>query len=266
MTNKMATSLLSLSHKILHSTNGHNIIAITGGSGHVGKTWCSIALAHLLTQQGCRVLLFDGNLGLPGLNTQLKLTPSEKISDALTCSIPLNQIITSFDNSLDIITGTTQTQTLHTLSIANLQLICDDLLILATHYDYVILDLGPYYLNSTRFLSKLAKKICLLCTPNMLSLIDAYNIIKQLSQFAQPPHIQIVMNNMSSVKEADRAYATLINAIDNIPQYPLPPHVAILHDEHIPQAIKEYQPLTMVSPNCLASQDVKLLIQTLLRA
>ncbi|MDP6896369.1 MAG: P-loop NTPase, partial [Rhodospirillales bacterium] len=50
-----------------------NMIAIASGKGGVGKTWFSITLAQALAKRGCRVLLFDGDLGLANLDIQLGL-------------------------------------------------------------------------------------------------------------------------------------------------------------------------------------------------
>ena len=50
-----------------------------------------ITLAQALAKRGCRVLLFDGDLGLANLDIQLGLMPKQDLSSVIAGRLTLNQ-------------------------------------------------------------------------------------------------------------------------------------------------------------------------------
>ena len=59
---------------------GQNVIALASGKGGVGKTWLSVAVAQTLADKGEKVLLVDGDLGLPNVDIQLGLPTENDLS------------------------------------------------------------------------------------------------------------------------------------------------------------------------------------------
>ena len=113
------------------------------GKGGVGKTWFSITLAHALAQSGQKTLLFDGDLGLANIDIQLGLMPTHDLGSVIAGKITLNQAICHYDDgNFDIIAGRSGSGSLANVPISRLQLINDDLRLLAGGYDRVIVDLG----------------------------------------------------------------------------------------------------------------------------
>ncbi|MFN5553058.1 MAG: AAA family ATPase, partial [Hyphomonadaceae bacterium] len=51
------------------------IVAVASGKGGVGKTFIAVSLARSLAEQGERVLLVDGDLGLSNVDIQLGVQP-----------------------------------------------------------------------------------------------------------------------------------------------------------------------------------------------
>ena len=87
-------------------TKKRNMIAIASGKGGVGKTWFSITLAQALAKRGCRVLLFDGDLGLANLDIQLGLMPKQDLSSVIAGRLTLNQAVVDFtDGGFHVIAG-----------------------------------------------------------------------------------------------------------------------------------------------------------------
>ncbi|MBO4644571.1 MAG: AAA family ATPase, partial [Alphaproteobacteria bacterium] len=120
-----------------------NMIAVASGKGGVGKTWFSITLAHAFAQNGLKTLLFDGDLGLANIDIQLGLMPSHDLGSVITGKITLNQAICHYeDGNFDIIAGRSGSGSLSNVPLSRLQLINDDLRLLAGGYDRVIVDLG----------------------------------------------------------------------------------------------------------------------------
>ncbi len=122
--------------------NGNNIISIASGKGGVGKTTLAVTLAHALSKEGMKVLLFDGDLGLSNIDIHLNITPTETLDNVIKMNDPLHLAVTHDTNiNCDVISGHSGDQALANLNASQLKLLMDDLLILASYYDKVIIDL-----------------------------------------------------------------------------------------------------------------------------
>ena len=123
--------------------SGQNMIAIASGKGGVGKTWLAITLTHALAQQKLRALLFDGDLGLANLDIQLGLMPKHDLGSVIAGRLTLNQAVLTYEEgNFDIIAGRSGSGGLANVPVSRLQILGDDLNLLAAAYDKVIIDLG----------------------------------------------------------------------------------------------------------------------------
>ena len=122
---------------------GRNMAAVASGKGGVGKTWFAITLSHALAKSGTRTLLFDGDLGLANLDIQLGLMPKNDLGGVISGRMTLNQAIIPYpEGNFDIIAGRSGSGGLANVPASRLQILSDDLSVLAPNYDRVILDLG----------------------------------------------------------------------------------------------------------------------------
>lgn len=250
--------------KILQRTDGRNIIALISGKGENGKTWVSIAMAGILARMGQRVLLFDGDLGLANIDMQLGITQSQDIASVLMAKVPMNKAIVSYEQGgFDVLTGRCVSDSLQSVDYGSLQLIKDDLLLLASHYDTVIMDLGSSSDMVTRVFSEAVGTILLFCTDEHTSLTQARGLLEMLSNDGCLDKVGIVVNAVSSLKEGNRTYYTLIKACDDfIKDSPLLFGV-IRKDFSVLQALENQFSVLNTYPDCIAIQDVKELVKKL---
>lgn len=255
---------LSLTEKTLSRTGGKNIITVASGKGGIGKTWLSVTLAGLLAAQNQHVLLFDADLGLANVDVQLGLIPQQDLSDVLTAKVPMNKAITRFERGgFDVIAGRSGSGALAAVTDGQLQLLRDDLLLLATHYDKVIVDLGTGIDRNARAFAAIADTVLVLCADEPTSLTDAYALINVLSQENKSQNIRIVINNAISVKEGERTYYTLVKALENFINIEPPLAGIIRRDTHVKDAIRSQIPVFNAYPDTAALQDVRTLLNNL---
>ena len=62
-------------------------------------------LAHALTRQGLRVLLFDGDLGLANVDVQLGIMPDRDIGEVVSGRMPLEDAVLRHEGGFDILPG-----------------------------------------------------------------------------------------------------------------------------------------------------------------
>ena len=119
---------------------------IRGATAHLGISTLIQKKALQLVQQHKKVLIVDALLGLKNMPIAIK-NPS-KLSDFFKGIIPLSELIISH-KGIDIISGISQ-QNINALPPLQKNKIKQDLMLLATNYDVVLIDI-PYNVTHPLF-------------------------------------------------------------------------------------------------------------------
>ena len=246
---------------------GKNLIAVASGKGGVGKTWFSITLSHALAQAGKKVLLFDGDLGLANVDVQLGLMPKRDLNDVIRGRLGLDRVTQRYEEGgFDIVAGRSGQASLSALPSQRLTLLRDQLLEVANSYDVVIMDLGAGVDRTVRMLSATATRTLLVATDEPTSLTDAYAFIKLGSAAGMSKHIDVVINQASSVVEGEKTYKTLLKACENFLRLSPPLAGMIRHDTKVKDSIRHQTPILIRSPNADAAEDAQKIAQHVLQA
>jgi flagellar biosynthesis protein FlhG len=245
---------------------GRNVIAVASGKGGVGKTWFSITLAHSLARAQQRTLLFDGDIGLANVDIQLGLMPKTDLGSVVAGRLTLNQATVNYpEGGFDIIAGRSGSGTLANIPLSRLQLLGDDLNLLACAYDRVVLDLGAGVERTVRALANNAGTILVVTTDEPTSLTDAYAFIKVTHLERPGADMRVVVNMANSTREGERIYNTLLKACEGFLKMSPPLAGVIRRDLKVREAIRNQTPLLTRSPNSEAATDVEAIVVKLLR-
>jgi flagellar biosynthesis protein FlhG len=246
------------------NSKNRNTIAIASGKGGVGKTWFSITLAHALSNNGRKILLFDGDLGLANLDIQLGLMPKHDLSSVISGRLTLNQAVVHYpEGGFDIIAGRSGAGGLSNIASSRLQILGDDLAQLAGNYDTVMLDLGAGVERTVRQLAHNAGTCIVVLTDEPTSLTDAYAFITVLHTERPDIDIKVVTNIVNSTREGERTYNTLHKACQGFLKFSPPLLGIIRRDNKVREAIRAQMPLLVRFPNCEAAQDVERIAENL---
>jgi len=249
-----------------HRPRAKNVVAVASGKGGVGKTWFSISLTHALARVGQRTLLFDGDLGLANVDIQLGLMPKHDLGAVVTGRLTLNQAaVTYADGGFDVIAGRSGSGSLANIPLSRLQILADDLTLLAGGYDHVVLDLGAGVEKTVRALANQAGTILVVTTDEPTSLTDAYAFVKVTHLEKPGTDIRIVVNMANSTREGERIYYTLLKACEGFLKISPPLAGVIRRDLKVREAIRNQTPLFTRSPNSEAAADVEAIVQHLLK-
>ena len=242
-----------------------HIIAVASGKGGVGKTWFSITLAHALAKTSQRTLLFDGDLGLANLDIQLGLMPKHDLGSVIAGRLTLNQAIIPYEEgNFDIIAGRSGSGGLANIPTSRLQILGDDLALLSSSYDKVILDLGAGVERTVRQLTHNVGACLVVATDEPTSLTDAYAFIK-VTHMEQPgADIRIVINIANSTREGERTYNTLLKACEGFLKISPPLMGVIRRDNKVREAIKSQTSILTRFPNTEAAADVEAIAEKLI--
>lgn len=242
---------------------GTNVIAVASGKGGVGKTWFSITLAHALSNNGNKVLLFDGDLGLANVDVQLGLMPKRDLNDVIRGRLGLDKVVMRHEEAgFDIIAGRSGQASLSALPSQRLAFLRDQLLDIAKNYDYVIIDLGAGIDRTVRMLSASATRTLLVTTDEPTSLTDAYAFLKLGNASGTSRYVGVVVNMTSSTSEGEKTYRTLLKASENFLRLKPPMTGMIRIDKKIKESIRAQMPILTRYPNTEAAQDVESIAKT----
>ncbi len=256
-TQNSSEQVLAMAPRKLARPQVRNMIAVASGKGGVGKTWFSITLAHALAQSGLKTLLFDGDLGLANIDIQLGLMPPQDLGSVIAGKITLNQAVCHYeDGGFDIIAGRSGSGALTNVPINRLQLIDDDLRLLANQYDRVIVDLGAGVDKSVRLFAESAASLMIVCTDEPTSLTDAYAFIKMMCMDQRQPNVSVVVNSANSYREGERTYSTLLKACQGFLRISPPLAGVIRRDTRVRDAIRNQTSILRRHPSTEAAEDV----------
>ena len=246
------------------------LITVASGKGGVGKTWFSITLAHALTLQGKNVLVFDGDLGLANIDIQLGLTPKFDISHMFSKNLKLQDIIQKYvinnssNDGFDVIAGRSGSGNMRSLQQDATFKIRTALINIADAYDHVILDLGAGIDNTVMALANNCGRTIIVISTEPTSLTDAYAFIK-LRRMRDPlASIEIIVNNASAKKDAERIFETLHKACINFLGFSPKLLGIIKHDRHVQDSIRAQMPLLTRFQASAAAVDVMSIAKSLI--
>jgi polysaccharide biosynthesis transport protein len=142
---QMAESYRALRTSLLLSSLGAPpcIIMVTSARPQEGKTTTSINAAIVLAQKGVRVLLVDADLRRPGIHKTLGMGPRSGLSNVLTGSATLAQVIAPspiLPNLFVLAAGTPPPNPAELLASANMKEVLDEL---RAQYDHIVIDTPP---------------------------------------------------------------------------------------------------------------------------
>ncbi|MBH89214.1 MAG: cobyrinic acid a,c-diamide synthase, partial [Magnetovibrio sp.] len=232
--------------------------------GGVGKTWLAITLTHALAKQKLRTLLFDGDLGLANLDIQLGLMPKHDLGSVIAGRLTLNQAVLTYEEgNFDIIAGRSGSGGLANVPVSRLQILGDDLNLLAAAYDKVIIDLGAGVERTVRQLAQSVGTCIVVATDEPTSLTDAYAFIKVTHVERPGEDIRIVINMANSTREGERTYNTLLKACEGFLKISPPLIGVIRRDNKVRESIKSQSSILTRFPNTEATTDVERIAEKL---
>ncbi|MDA8230793.1 MAG: MinD/ParA family protein [Magnetospirillum sp.] len=243
-----------------------NLVAVASGKGGVGKTWFAITLSHSIARAGKRTLLFDGDLGLANVDIQLGLMPKTDLGSVVAGRLTLNQAVVRYaEGGFDVIAGRSGSGTLANIPLSRLQILGDDLALLASAYDRVVLDLGAGVEKTVRLLAQNAGTVLVVTTDEPTALTDAYAFIKVTHMERPGTDMRVVVNMANSTREGERIYNTLLKACEGFLKISPPLAGVIRRDLKVRDAIRNQTPILTRSPNSEAAADIEALAERLMK-
>jgi flagellar biosynthesis protein FlhG len=176
-------------------------ISITSGKGGVGKTTLVTNMALSLAQQGKKVLILDGDLGMANVDIFFGARPQGNIHDILTGTKEMRDILMEVSKDVFLIPGGSGILEFNNLNHFERRAMVEAVASLPLGFDYLLIDTAPGIAENVLFLNSAAQIVSVVITPDPASFADAYALIKVLNQRYKVNRFSIICNQV--VDEAD---------------------------------------------------------------
>lgn len=233
-------------------------VAVLSGKGGVGKTNLSLNLAFALYQSGFKSLLIDCDMGLANLDVLLGITPEGNLQDVLLGEATMESVLHNIQpDGLDVLPAASGVPELNDLNPDRKDLLLNRLAPVLGKYDFVFMDIGAGISDTVQTFASMAALRVVVITPEPTSLTDSYALIKVLNKRFGLGDFRIVVNEVTSAREAQQAYDKLAGACQHFLKVELKLLGHVRMDRKLPEAVCKQQPLMSYAPGSPAAQDIQ---------
>lgn len=190
------------------------VVSITSGKGGVGKTQVVSSLALALREQGKRVLIFDGDMGLANIDIIYNISPEYNLKHLLNGSKKIDEVLCEGPEGVMVLPAASGIKEMTNLSEDNKASLMDQLDQLEDQFDIVLIDTAAGISENVMYLNSAAQHVCVVVTPEPTSITDAYALMKVLSSQYGEKEFQIITNQCKSEAEGNIIFKSLLNATD----------------------------------------------------
>lgn len=182
------------------------VISFISGKGGVGKTSLLSETAVILSQQGKKVLIIDGDMGLANVDVLFGARVKGHLAQVIFESRSLSEILTPLNSRIDLISSGSGIRSLNQLSLLERQGLMMSLFDLQYKYDYILIDTRSGLSEYSLQLASLSDLIVTVMTPDPASFTDAYAMIKVLNLDFRRDQFLIVSNMIESEESGHQLY------------------------------------------------------------
>jgi flagellar biosynthesis protein FlhG len=243
-----ATTLKRVTYGKMRGSN-LRVLAVSSGKGGVGKTNFVANLAYALSKRGKKVLVVDADLGLNNIDILLGLAPQKHIGHLLSAEVNVEDIILRGPGDIHVLPAGNGLQELTQLQPEKKMVLINELDHVSQGYDFLIFDTGAGISSNVTFFCSAAHETILIATTEPTSLTDVYALIKILHKNQAQKHFRVVINSVSSEREAQGIYRNLTAVTDRfLTGVSLEYLGYILHDTNVPKAVRQQKAFLELYP------------------
>ncbi len=198
---------------------------------------------------GGKVLVVDADLGLNNIDILLGLAPKKHIGHLLSGEATVEDIILHGPADINILPAGDGLQELTQLPPEKKILLMDELDRVSQGYDFLIFDTGAGISNNVTYFCSAAHETILIATTEPTSLTDVYALMKTLHLKHAQKHFRMVINSVSSEREAQGVYSNLTAVTDRFLKDISVEYLGyILHDANVPKAVRQQKAFLELYP------------------
>ena len=238
----------------LPGTSRLRVIAVTSGKGGVGKTNLTANLAVLAGRAGKRVLIIDADLGLANVEIVFGLKPKHHIGALIDGTHTMDEVLIEGPHGVKILSAGSGIQSLTQLTQEQKLRLSTALDGVEDRFDLVLVDSGAGIGDNVLFFVGAAQEALLVVSPEPTSLVDAYAVVKVLSQQAGVTMFNVVVNPVVDELQAREIFPKLTAVTSRFLSAKVRHIGYVPRDENLHRAIMLQRPVVEAFPLSPASR------------
>lgn len=245
---------------LVDTTNAPFFITVCSGKGGVGKSILAANLAHSISKQNVKVLLWDADMYFPNQHLLNGVEPPVRLKDVYDHMIPVEKAQYQLEENLFIMADAPASGNVDTFEPAWITNVYEEI-VAQNQFETVIIDTPAG--NSLEVLQccSFSDMICIIITDEPTSLLDAYGLIKILINYIEIDKIKLLVNNVIDLEDADEISSKLNMATENFLKLKLNVLGFIPYDRAVRQSILQQEPLIRSNPESDATKAINSIAQ-----
>lgn len=240
-------------------------IAVTSGKGGVGKTSLASNLGLALINQGKRVAILDGDLGLANIDVLFQLSPRYNVKHVIEGTKTLREIILEGPMGLSIVPASSGIEALADLSEAERARVVFQLSSISELADILLIDTAAGISPMVLSFATASDQVIVLTTPDPTAMTDAYATIKVILQRKPAARIRLVVNMVRDAQHAREVASGIASVVQRFLRTEIRCIGYIPADPEVGKALRSQKPFLLTAPTSPAARNVNHLANKLLQ-
>jgi flagellar biosynthesis protein FlhG len=241
------------------------VIAVTSGKGGVGKTSIVGNLALAFRRLGCRVLVLDGDLGLPNMDIIFGLNPSHSIKHVIKGEKDLSEVIVEGPEEVLVIPADSEMHELRQLTDGQKLNLLNEFDRLNGDFHVFLIDTAAGISSDIMYFSIAAQERIVVVTSEPSSIANAYALMKVMFQQHGTDRFKLLVNMVADAQEAQWVFEDLSNAITSSLQNVSLEYIGFIpEDEDYHRAVRQASTVLQRYPDSESSKSFHALAERLL--
>jgi len=249
-----AAGLFKLTEVLEEKTNVKTF-AITSGKGGVGKTNVVVNLAVSLSNEGFKVTVIDADYGLGNIDILLGIDPEYDLTDLFKNGKKIEEIAVN-KNGIDIIPAGSGIQALSHLSDEQEIILHKEMERLKEDNDVLIIDTAAGISDNVISLLLSSDEILLVVSPEPTSIVDAYAVVKVVTELDNAKKFSVITNMVNDGNEASELFLKLARATNKFLNKKINSLGYIRKDSNLIKSVRYQLPVVIKFPDSNSSEDI----------
>jgi len=237
------------------------LIVVGGGKGGTGKSLLTANLGVLAALAGRRVVLVDGDLGLANLHLLLNVEPQANLLSLLEPGWSAEHLASALPRrgpaGVVLLPGAAGVARLAGLNRGELRRLIQRLEPHLAEAELVLIDLSSGISPSTRLFLQAAQEIVVVANPEPSAMLDAYGVIKWLTESRHEGEIYLVMNRTRDATVADECARRMLATTERFLARGLRYLGWVPEDEAMILSVQRQCPVVLDSPQSAAAAALR---------